>query len=81
MAAPHQPTINTPPQGRTIAVVGDVYRFSSEDGRRLIRRAAGELGLIEGYSTEQKIGLVVALIGGAGAAAALVTLAIVALLR
>ena len=23
----HQPTINTPPQGRTIAVVGDVYRF------------------------------------------------------
>ncbi|HEX3149680.1 MAG TPA: cupin domain-containing protein [Gemmataceae bacterium] len=27
MAAPHQPTINTPPQGRTIAVVGDVYRF------------------------------------------------------
>ena len=27
MPAPHQPTINTPPQGRTIAVVGDVYRF------------------------------------------------------
>ena len=27
MAAPHQPTFNTPPQGRTIAVVGDVYRF------------------------------------------------------
>src|SRR3954451_20005186 len=27
MTAPHQPTINTPPQGRTIAVVGDVYRF------------------------------------------------------
>src|SRR6476469_1452969 len=27
MAAPHQPTINTPPLGRTIAVVGDVYRF------------------------------------------------------
>jgi quercetin dioxygenase-like cupin family protein len=23
----HRPTINTPPQGRTIAVVGDVYRF------------------------------------------------------
>ena len=23
----HPPTINTPPQGRTIAVVGDVYRF------------------------------------------------------
>jgi len=23
----HQATINTPPQGRTIAVVGDVYRF------------------------------------------------------
>src|SRR5690349_17019471 len=23
----HKPTINTPPQGRTIAVVGDVYRF------------------------------------------------------
>lgn len=23
----NQPTINTPPQGRTIAVVGDVYRF------------------------------------------------------
>ena len=27
MAAPHPPTINTPPQGRTVAVVGDVYRF------------------------------------------------------
>src|SRR3954447_20389115 len=27
MAAPHQPSIKTPPQGRTIAVVGDVYRF------------------------------------------------------
>ena len=27
MAAPHPSTINTPPQGRTIAVVGDVYRF------------------------------------------------------
>lgn len=23
----HQPTINTPPRGRTIGVVGDVYRF------------------------------------------------------
>jgi quercetin dioxygenase-like cupin family protein len=23
----HTPTINTPPQGRTVAVVGDVYRF------------------------------------------------------
>ena len=23
----HNPVINTPPQGRTIAVVGDVYRF------------------------------------------------------
>lgn len=23
----NKPTINTPPQGRTIAVVGDVYRF------------------------------------------------------
>jgi quercetin dioxygenase-like cupin family protein len=23
----HMPTINTPPQGRTVAVVGDVYRF------------------------------------------------------
>lgn len=29
----NKPTINTPPQGRTIAVVGDVYRFlaTSED--------------------------------------------------
>ncbi len=27
MAAPHPPTINTPPRGRTVAVVGDVYRF------------------------------------------------------
>ncbi len=27
MTAPHQPTIHTPSQGRTIAVVGDVYRF------------------------------------------------------
>jgi quercetin dioxygenase-like cupin family protein len=27
MAVPHPPTINTPPQGRTVAVVGDVYRF------------------------------------------------------
>src|SRR5438552_6811603 len=27
MAAPHQPSIKTPPQGRTVAVVGDVYRF------------------------------------------------------
>ena len=24
---PHLPTINVPPQGRTIGVVGDVYRF------------------------------------------------------
>jgi quercetin dioxygenase-like cupin family protein len=23
----HEPTVNTPPQGRTIAIVGDVYRF------------------------------------------------------
>ena len=23
----NKPTINTPPQGRTVAVVGDVYRF------------------------------------------------------
>jgi len=27
MAAPHQPTLRKPAQGRTIAVVGDVYRF------------------------------------------------------
>lgn len=27
MAVPHQPTLRTPAQGRTIAVVGDVYRF------------------------------------------------------
>lgn len=27
MAAPHQPTLRKPPQGRTVAVVGDVYRF------------------------------------------------------
>lgn len=27
MAAPHQPTLRKPGQGRTIAVVGDVYRF------------------------------------------------------
>jgi hypothetical protein len=24
---PHQPTLRTPTEGRTIAVVGDVYRF------------------------------------------------------
>ena len=23
----NKPTINTPPQGRTIGIVGDVYRF------------------------------------------------------
>ena len=27
MAGPYQPTLRTPAQGRTIAVVGDVYRF------------------------------------------------------
>src|SRR5258705_6570435 len=27
MAAPHQPTLRKPAQGRTVAVVGDVYRF------------------------------------------------------
>src|SRR4051812_33475709 len=27
MAAPHPPTLRTPAQGRTVAVVGDVYRF------------------------------------------------------
>ena len=27
MAAPHQPTVRKPAQGRTVAVVGDVYRF------------------------------------------------------
>jgi quercetin dioxygenase-like cupin family protein len=27
MKMPHQPTIRTPTEGRTIAVVGDVYRF------------------------------------------------------
>src|SRR3954465_618051 len=32
MAAPHQPTINTPPQGRSVAVVGDVYRFLGTGG-------------------------------------------------
>lgn len=27
MASPHQPTLRNPTQGRTVAVVGDVYRF------------------------------------------------------
>ena len=27
MAAPHQPTLRKPAEGRTVAVVGDVYRF------------------------------------------------------
>src|SRR5690349_23145052 len=27
MAAPHQPTLRKPAQGRTVAVVGDLYRF------------------------------------------------------
>src|SRR5687768_13374995 len=27
MAVPHQPTLRKPAQGRTVAVVGDVYRF------------------------------------------------------
>ena len=28
----NRPTINTPPQGRTVAVVGDVYRFLATGG-------------------------------------------------
>lgn len=37
------PVINTPPQGRTIAVVGDVYRFlatgEDKDGKYAVREA------------------------------------------
>jgi hypothetical protein len=34
-----QPTINAPPQGRTIAVVGDVYRFLATGEDRTLEKA------------------------------------------
>jgi hypothetical protein len=55
------------------------YRFSSEEGRHLIRAVADSLGLKERRGRDEKIGLYVAILGGAGALVTLVVLALLAL--
>lgn len=57
------------------------YKFSSEEGRRLITGPAAELGWTETRGQTEKVGLVVAVVGGVGAVVALVAVAIVLLLR
>lgn len=58
---------------------GDGLRknFSTADGHRLVRDAAAALGWQEVKPTAAKVGLVFAVIGGVGAIAALVAVAIV----
>lgn len=56
------------------------YKFSSEEGRRLIREPAKELGWTEVRGRTEKIGIVVAIIGGVGAVVALLVTAIVLVL-
>ena len=56
------------------------YRFDSEEGRRLVTGVAKQLGLKQKRGGEEKIGLVVALVGGVGAVLALVVLGVLALL-
>ena len=55
------------------------YRFNSEEGRGLITGVAKRLGLKQKRGTEERIGLVFALIGAAGAVVALVVLGLMAL--
>jgi hypothetical protein len=49
--------------GRTI----EQYRYDTNEGRRFVREAAKELGWRERRSSEQKIGIVFAVVGGVGA--------------
>lgn len=53
------------------------YTFSSEEGRRLITEPARELGWTQARGTTEKIGIVVAILGGVGAVVALLVTAIV----
>lgn len=53
------------------------YTFSSAEGHRLIRGAAGELGWREAKPASVKIAIGVGILGGLGALAALIALAVV----
>ena len=53
------------------------YTFSSAEGHRLIRGAAGELGWREAQPASVKIAAGVGILGGVGALAALIALAVV----
>ncbi|MEU8261583.1 hypothetical protein AB0C02_13305 [Micromonospora sp. NPDC048999] len=70
--------------GRSVSVVShraldgsDQYTFSSAEGHRLIRGAAGELGWREAQPASVKVAMGFAIIGGLGAIAAVIALAIV----
>lgn len=54
------------------------YSFNSEDGRRMIREAGDALGLRQRMGTITKIGLVAAVLGGAGAIVTVVVLLVLA---
>ncbi|MFJ8581341.1 hypothetical protein [Micromonospora sp. NPDC093277] len=69
--------------GRSVSVTSyqaldgsDQYTFSSGEGHHLIRRAAGELGWQEAQPAVVKIAAGVAILGGLGGLAAVITLAI-----
>ena len=56
------------------------YTFNSEEGRGLITTAAEQVGLKQKRGTEERIGLLFAAIGAAGAVLTLVVLGLMALL-
>lgn len=56
------------------------YRFNSEEARELIRAVADGLGLEERRGRDERIGLYLAILGGAGAIVTLMILAVLALL-
>lgn len=53
------------------------YKFSTEEGRQLIRGPAKELGWTEARGRNEKIGIVVAVLGGVSALVAILITAIV----
>ncbi|UUU22229.1 hypothetical protein [Streptomyces sp. DSM 40750] len=53
------------------------YTFSSAEGHRMIRGAAGELGWSEARPASVKIAAAIGILGGVGALAALITLAVI----
>ena len=55
------------------------YRFNSEEGRDLVTGVAEQLGLRQQRGAAEKVGLVVAVIGGVGALVAVVAVLVMAL--